>query len=411
MRATDASLATPMHTGFIAPAGTQIVWSDLASGFAAGFRGESAELALLAMLRGISERENAWIISSGRAAMVLVLQAMRDVAADPSRNEIIVPAYTCYSVAASIERAGLVPRLVDIDVRTLSPDLDALRSLPTDRVLGMVSANLYGLPNALSALEAFARERGIFMLDDSAQGLGARIAGRPVGGFGDAGLYSFDKGKNITTIQGGAIVAGAGPLGAAIAARCRVLPAAGAMTTLALALKLVAYTAVLRPRLYAGARRLLSGSLGITPYETDYPIARLGHSLCGIALRLGSRLPELAATRRANAARYSEALAGLPGLQLIEPLPAAEPAYVRFPLRVADPEDRTALIAALEADGIGATASYPRALVDVPEVMQRAVGLDSSFAGARLVARSIVTLPTHGYCPPDIATRVAGAVA
>lgn len=395
-----------MFTGYIAPAGTPITWSDLASGFAAGLHGTPAEQALLATLRGISERENAWIISSGRAAMVLVLEAMRDVAANPARNEIIVPAYTCYSVPASIERAGLVPRPVDIDARTLSLDLTALRKVPTDRVLGMVSANLYGLPNALPALEAFARERGIFLLDDGAQALGARIAGRPVGSFGDAGLYSFDKGKNITTIQGGAIVAGEGPLGAAIATRCKALPAPGALTTAALAMKLVAYAALLRPRPYAWVRRALSGSLGITPYETRYPIARLGHSLCGIAARLGGRLPGLTATRRANAARYAEELAVLPALRLIEPLATAEPAYVRFPLLVAEASERAALLAALDAGGIGATASYPRALVDVPEVARRAVGLDASFAGARQVAQSIVTLPTHGYCPPDIAARV-----
>jgi len=394
-----------MSSGYIAPAGTPITWTDLASGFATGLRGETAEEALLATLRRISERERAWIISSGRAAMVLVLEAMREVAANPARNEIIVPAYTCYSVPASIERAGLVPRLVDIDARTLSPDLNALRNLPTDRVLGMVSANLYGLPNALPALEGFARERGIFMLDDGAQALGARIAGRPVGHFGDAGLYSFDKGKNITTIQGGAIVAGAGALGDAIAARCRALPAPGVMTTAALAVKLIAYTALLRPRAYAWVRRALAGSLGITPYETTYPIARLGHSLCGIATRLGGRLPELATTRRGHAANYSKTLGAAPALRLIEPLPTAEPAYVRFPMLV-DAEERQAILAALDADGIGATASYPSALVDVPEVMRRAVGLDASFTGARQVARSIVTLPTHGYCPPDIASRV-----
>jgi perosamine synthetase len=395
-----------MFEGYIAPAGTPITWSDLARGFAAGLRGPSAEEALLETLRAMSQRENAWIISSGRAAMVLVLEAMRDVASNPVRNEIIVPAYTCYSVPASIERAGLVPRLVDIDPRTLSHELGALRNLSTDRVLGMVSANLYGMPNALPELEAFARERGIFMLDDGAQALGARIAGRPVGSFGDAGLYSFDKGKNITTIQGGAIVAGAGPLGAAIAARCRVLPAPGAVTTAALAAKLIAYTALLRPRAYAWVKRALAGSLGITPYETRYPIARLGHSLCGVAHRLGTRLPELASTRRANAARYQQALAAASGLRLIEPLPTAEPAYVRFPLLVADAQSRATLLAALDADGIGATASYPNALVDVPEVVSRAVGIEGGFPGARQVAARIVTLPTHGYCPPDIALRV-----
>ncbi len=50
--------------------------------------------------------------------MVLALQAMRDVSKDPQRVEVIVPAYTCYSVPASVIKAGLKPRLCDVD-----PDL------------------------------------------------------------------------------------------------------------------------------------------------------------------------------------------------------------------------------------------------------------------------------------------------
>src|SRR5690606_13714195 len=109
---------------------------------------------------------------------------------------------------ASIVRAGLRPRLCDVDPATMGMSPEALERADFSRVLAIVSANLYGLPNALPAIERITRERGVFMLDDAAQALGARIAGRAVGSFGDAGLYSFDKGKIICTIQGGAIVAG-----------------------------------------------------------------------------------------------------------------------------------------------------------------------------------------------------------
>ena len=83
-------------------------------------------------------------------------------------------------------------------------DPAALERCDFSRVLAVVTANLYGIPNALPDLERIARERGVYLLDDAAQSLGARLGGRAVGTFGDAGLYSFDKGKIICTIQGGA---------------------------------------------------------------------------------------------------------------------------------------------------------------------------------------------------------------
>ena len=56
--------------------------------------------------------------------------------------------------------------------------------------------------------------------------------------------------------------------------------------------------------------------------------------------------------------------------------------------------------------GIGATASYPNAWCDVPEVAAKLPESDRNMPGARRVAESIVTLPTHAYCPPDLPTRV-----
>jgi dTDP-4-amino-4,6-dideoxygalactose transaminase len=395
-----------MTSSYLSPAGTPISLAEIAAGFASGLRGANIERELEATLRAISTRQQAWVLSSGRASMMLLLQAMRDVEGTGKRNEVIIPAYTCYSVPAAIERAGLVPRICDIDPRTLSYDANALARQPTERVLAIVSSNLYGLPNALPAIEAFARERGLFMLDDGAQALGARIADRPVGGFGDVGLYSFDKGKNITTIQGGAIVASPGKLSDAVAARCAKLPAPAPAETLSLAIKLIAYSILLRPRLYGFVHRALSGSLGITPYETTYPVARLGASLCGVAARLAARLPALAATRAAHAARYARALADVRAFETIDPLPGAMPAWVRYPVLARDAAQRAALIATLDAAGIGATASYPRALPDVPEVARRAANAGDSFPGARSIAARIITLPTHPYCPADVADRV-----
>lgn len=246
------------------------------------------------------------------------------------------------------------------------------------------------------------------MLDDSAQSFGARIAGRAVGAFGDAGLYSFDKGKVICTIQGGAVVCRDERVARAIGAAIGALPPSTLAETFGNCLKLPIYSICLRPALYGAIRSLPFLGLGKTMYEERYPIAHLSAPQMGVAIELLRRLDEIAADRRSKAARLRAALGGLPGIELPDIAPDAEPAWVRFPLRVADASKRDAVVAAIDAAGIGATISYPLALCDVPEVAAR-LRANPPMPGARLVASQIVTLPTHGFCPEGFEQRIRAA--
>jgi dTDP-4-amino-4,6-dideoxygalactose transaminase len=343
--------------------------------------------------------------------MTIVLRAMRLVAGDPSRDEVIVPAYTCYSVPASIERAGLRPRLCDIDPVTLSMDLDRLRRLDCSRVLTVVSASLYGLPNDLAAIESICRERGVFLLDDAAQALGASVSGRSVGSYGDAGLFSFDKGKVISTIQGGAIVCRSSDLARQVESAVAALPETGPVEWTGNLLKLGIYSIFLRPSLYPLVRALPLTGLGHTTYEPRYPITRLSRFSSAVAQRLMTRLDELGSARRRNAAGLQRALEGLSAIEPIRPLPGAIAAYTRFPLRVRDAGMRAGLVAALDRAGIGASASYPSALADIPEVRVRLPADDRDCPGARRIASTILTLPTHVYCPPNLPERVHKVIA
>ncbi len=389
---------------YIAPAGTRLSLFDITAGLGAGMTGNAAD-ELARELAARSGQPRAWLMSSGRAAMTFMLRAMRTLA-PPTRNEVVVAGYTCYSVAASVELAGLTARLVDIDPRTLSPDTRQLRDMDLSRVLCVVSANLYGIPNALGEIEAIARDAGVFMIDDAAQALGALHAGRPVGGFGDAGLFSFDKGKIITTLQGGSIVAREGPVASAIDAAHASLDSASAAQTLSYAVKLGLYGVLLRPALYGIVQRMPGLGLGQTRYEKDYPIARYSGTLAGLALRLARRLDALNAVRARNAGALRAALEDVPGIRVLPEIAGDRPVYCRYPVFVTDPARRSGFIAALNAAGIGATASYPHALADVPEAAQALAPAQAPQDGARLVARSIVTLPTHGWCSADMPDRV-----
>jgi dTDP-4-amino-4,6-dideoxygalactose transaminase len=168
--------------------------------------------------------------------------------------------------------------------------------------------------------------------------------------------------------------------------------------------KLPVYALLLRPWAYGLVRHLPIG-LGLTPWDVDYPLEPYSPALAGFAAVQLERLAEINGTRIRNADRLRAMLTGVPGVTLPQVLPGSVPVYARFPMLVAA-DRRADVIARLERAGIGATASYPRALIDVPEVAARLPADQRPTPGAREVASRIVTLPTHGYAPPEMARQV-----
>jgi dTDP-4-amino-4,6-dideoxygalactose transaminase len=386
----------------VAPAGSPIRPRDLArwATALASDRDASGTLA-----QALSDRFGARryaFVSTGRAALTVILRAMRTLA--PDRHEVIIPSYTCYSVAASVVKADLVPRIVDIDPQTLDFEQDRLLSTDTTRAVALVATNLYGLPNDMPFLRDFAQTRGMFLVDDAAQALGASSDGRYSGTWGDAGLYSFDKGKNLTSLDGGIIISNEGPLATAIDREVRGLSRSASGATSVRVMKALAYAALLHPRMYWIPAGIPGLGLGFTRYDTTFPLERGAPTLAALALTMLDRLEEYTRQRQANAAALAEGLTSL-GLQLIRYRSSAQPVFVRFPVLMPHRVARDLAIEKLQAEGIGATGSYPEALADVPELRAHA---PLETMGGRTVASRILTLPTHPYVTPsDIARTVS----
>ena len=337
-----------------------------------------------------------FFVSSGRAAMFLLLRALRTLAG-PGKTVVIVPSYTCYSVPAAAIRAGLRVRIVDIDPHTLSYDLEQLARTDFSKVLAIVSANLYGLPNDLAAIAALARQHGVYVIDDAAQSLGASIDGKPAGSFGDAGLYSLDKGKNITSIQGGILVTRSEAIANEIRNELERAPRPPWQRTLSQALQLVIYGLLLRPWLYWIPARLPFLKLGGTRYEIDYPVERYSPNLGVMAALLFKNIDAITQRRTHNAHRYLEQLRTIPFLHLPVPLPDSQPVYLRFPIVVDSATRRDRLLATLNAAGLGATGSYPLSTLDIPEIQDHLDRAHSRGDAGRALATRILTLPTHPY--------------
>lgn len=395
----------------LAPAGTPIGVRDIARWSGSLLDGESPVAAVESLVRRRFGVAHATMVSTGRAAMTLLLQAMHRLRGD-GRREVVLPGYTCYSVAASVMKAGLVPRVLDISPATLDYTDTAWDQVDWTQTLAVVATNLYGYPSRVSVLADEAARHGVFVIDDAAQAMGATIGGRACGTFGDAGLFSFDKGKNVAAVDGGVLVVHESSLAEAIARSTRELPAESLSQRLVHVGKVLAYAAFLRPELYGVPARMPQLGLGRTEFTTAYPMTRPDPGLAALALVMLDHLDELTAARSANAAAWHDALASHPGLSFVEPADLARPAYLRFPILIDDPARRDACVSRLVAAGIGATASYPQALPDVPE-LAGTERRDTPVSGARFVAARILTLPTHPYVTRadiDRGARVLGTL-
>ncbi|MFZ2302816.1 MAG: DegT/DnrJ/EryC1/StrS family aminotransferase [Gallionella sp.] len=127
-------------------------------------------------------------------------------------DEIIIPAHTYCASALAFARRGATIRWADIDPEALTVAPDSLRKLCTPKTKAIVVVHLYGLLSPhIEEIAAVAKERGIMLIEDCAQALGARLSDRHCGTFGDIGCYSFHAQKNLSTLGEGGMMVVANP--------------------------------------------------------------------------------------------------------------------------------------------------------------------------------------------------------
>lgn len=152
------------------------------------------------LARAVGAR-HALAVNSGTSALICALVG----AGIGPGDEVLVPAYTWVSSAAAVVAVGAVPVLVDIDESlTIDPD-DASRRC-TEFTRAVIPVHMNNLVCAMDAVLALARDRGLLVIEDACQAVGVRYGGRCVGTIGDAGAFSFNQHKNITSGEGGAVV-------------------------------------------------------------------------------------------------------------------------------------------------------------------------------------------------------------
>jgi dTDP-4-amino-4,6-dideoxygalactose transaminase len=141
-------------------------------------------------------------LSSCTAALILSLQVLGIGPGD----EVLVPAMTFVASANAVEHARATPVLVDADRQTGLIDLDAAEAQITDRTRAIMPVHLAGRPVDLDRLAEMRERHGLAVVEDAAHAIGAEWGGRRIGSHGNLAAFSFYVTKNITTIEGGALL-------------------------------------------------------------------------------------------------------------------------------------------------------------------------------------------------------------
>lgn len=312
-------------------------------------------------------------VSSGTDALLLAMMAL-DIGPG---DEVIVPAFTFFASAGCVARLGATPVFCEIDPRTFNVDVaDAERRI-TPRTRAIMPVHLYGQLADMTGVLELAARKGLSVIEDAAQAIGARLEGdtRTAGGFGDYGCLSFYPTKNLGA---------AGDAGAllskteALHERARLLRTHGE-----------------KPKYH---HRRIGGNFRLDALQAAILRVKLAH------------VETWTAQRRARAEHYRRLFAesGLTPSQVVLPYetPGARHVYHQFVIRT---PDRDGLLAFLQARNIGAAVYYP-----VPLHLQdcfRYLGHQrGAFPHAEAVASDVLALPIYPELTESQQTAVVDAI-
>ncbi len=289
--------------------------------------------------------------SSGTTALQVALEALGIGAGD----RVVTTPFTFAATSHAILHAGARPVFADVDPTTGNLDPAAVEAvLRREAAKAVIAVHLYGLPCNMDLLGAVVRRHGLLLIEDCAQAHGATYRGRKAGSFGDAAIFSFYPTKNMTTGEGGMVLA--------------------------------------RDPEVAGRARLLVDPR--TEEEYVYSVIGYNFRMTDVAAAMGlpqlHRLDRLNEARRRNARTLTRALGGLAWLTPpVEPEGATH-VYTAYTVRA---RGRDAFMAHLAREGIGHKVFYPMLIPHTPAY--RRLGFDGHFPVAEALTREVVSLPVH----------------
>jgi perosamine synthetase len=310
-------------------------------------------------------------VSSGTTGLHLAVRA----AGIESGDEVITSPFSFVASANCLLYERARPVFCDIDPRTLNLDPSAARAALSERTAGLLPVHIFGYPADMAGFEALAAERGLWIVEDACEALGAVHADGPrVGTRGNLAVFGFYPNKQLTTGEGGAVVCP----GEAV-----------------------------KEGIDSERNQGRSPDMGWLDHDRLGFNYRLDELSCALGTAQLERLDELLGARARVAALYSQALAGVEGLDL----PCADAGGDRrswfvYVVQLPPEVDRDAAVVAMRERGIDSKPYLP-AIHLMSFYRERFGHREGEFPVCEDVARRSLALPFY----PDLTEGEVGQVA
>jgi perosamine synthetase len=329
-------------------------------------------------IAGFVKARHAVSFSSGTAALHAAVFA---AGLEPGDEAVTTPLTFC-ATANAVLYQGATPVFADVSAGTLTLDPEDAARRVTPRTKALLPVDYAGHPAELDAMLALANRHGLVVIEDAAHAIGATSHGRSVGSISHMSVFSFHPVKHLTTGEGGMVTTD----DAELAKRLRLFRSHGIDSDA-------------RARQSEGTWYYEMTALGFNYRLTDVAAA--------LGLAQVPRLPANLARRRAIAARYGAALAGVPDLTLPHAAVDVEHAWHLYPVRVATPVDRGDVFRALRAEGLGVNVHYIPVHLH-PYYRDRFGDRRGAFPVAESAYQQLISLPMfHGMSDGDVEDVVA----
>jgi perosamine synthetase len=317
--------------------------------------------------------DHAVAVSSGTAGLHLALLTLGVGEGD----EVILPSFTFVAVVNAVLQVHATPVLVEIDPVTLNLDPAAVEHAISPRTRAILAVHTFGIPAQMNTLKDLANRHHLALIEDASEAVGARFDGRIAGSFGDLAVLGFYPNKQITTGEGGAVLA----RDPAHAARLRRLRNQGRDSSVD----------------------------WIDQVEPGYNY-RLSELACALGRVQLQRIDEILALRSQAAEHYAALLADVPGLERPPiSLPRRELSWFVYVVRLPEGADRERVQAALLRQGI-ATGRYFAPIHLQPAWRVCCRSEECNFSLTESIARRTLALPFFNRITEGQQREVADAL-
>ena len=411
----------------IPPAASPIDIRDIFNGLKGLGNGKLETERFQSELQDYFNVKHCYLVSSGKAALTVILEALHELY--PDRNEVLIPAFICFSVPSAIMRAGLKVKLCDVDDRTLDFDYAQLEKIlkaygsnknppipNSQKLLAVLPAHLFGLAADVERVGSLTKGLGIYTIEDAAQVLGMTKKEKNLGTLGDVGFLSLGRGKALSAVEGGIIFTNQEDLAERIEKRFLKISNYSIFEVIKLILEAIALSFFQNPLLFWFPKSLPFLKIGDTIYNPDFKIRRMSAFQAGLLKSWKGKLTLFKKERSANSEIMLNFLKKEKKLSSFitsfinsekQDIPDGRETknqmkmrheiapFIRFPVIISNRKLWNDIIEESDRNGVGITHTYPSSVNNIDEL--KSCFKNQSYVKAERLPHQLLTFPVHPY--------------